>query len=105
MTLSVNSPAEIAVHLFQRMVRTAVVNSLNFSISNVSFCIQGLRCLLLTRRGRLEGMLTKTDVHDHLSADGQSSARADLMRRRQEDLNASLGYNPTSSQPPGDVSF
>jgi hypothetical protein len=38
------------------------------------------------------GMLTKTDVYEHLSEEGESSARADLLKRRHGDDPAVLRH-------------
>jgi hypothetical protein len=58
---------------------------------------QGLRYLILTRRGCLAGILTKGDIHDHLDEEGISSARADLLRRRHGGDTAALRSSTTSN--------
>lgn len=95
MTMSVNSTGEIVVQLFQRMV-SLLLRSQCYELSK-GLAWQGLRYLLLTRRGRLTGLLTKTDVHDHLGQDGTSSARADLLRRRHGENSIMLRHGTNMS--------
>ena len=63
---------------------------------------QGLRYLLLTQRGRLAGMLTKTDVYHHLNEEGTSSAKADLLKRHHGENGGSIGAGSYPSEAHGD---
>jgi len=60
-TLSADMAIEDVVRLFQRL---------------------GLRHILFTTQGRLEGILTKRDVWAIMRAEGSTSTRADLERER-----------------------
>lgn len=61
-TLNTDTAIEDVVRLFQRL---------------------GLRHILFTSHGRLEGVLTKRDVWSIMRAEGSTSTRADLERERQ----------------------
>ena len=93
MTLSVGSAQEIVVQFFQRMVGTPD--------SHCSSCLtysQGLRYLLLTQKGRLVGLLTKTDIYERLREEGISSAKADLLRHRHGDSSTPLRTSAEASE-------
>ena len=60
-TLSADMAIEDVVRLFQRL---------------------GLRHILFTTQGRLEGILTKRDIWSIMRAEGSTSTRADLERER-----------------------
>ena len=57
MTMSANSATEIVVQLFQRMVSATHQTLLSTALKPIA---QGLRYLILTDRGQLAGILTKT---------------------------------------------